>query len=60
MTLQMKCFALLKLTYRLFPLHELAFCKLLIRYKLEPEHPRVATMPEGDTQSPSNENDVFN
>lgn len=33
-------------TYRLFPLNELALCEFLIRYKLEPEHPCVAAVPE--------------
>lgn len=48
--LQIRYFCFFKQTYRFFPLHELAFCKLLIWYKLKPEYPRVTAMPEEDTQ----------
>ncbi len=41
----------LKHTYRLFPFHELAFCKLLIWYEFKPEHSCVTAMPEEETQS---------
>lgn len=49
--LQITYICFFKHAYRLFPLHELAFCKLLIRYKLKPEHPCVTAMPEEDAQS---------
>lgn len=32
--------------YRIFPLHELVVCELLIRDELQPEDPRVAAVPE--------------